>query len=159
MNSWVVLSHHCFPELSSTNQCKTKQTDSGKENTGLWQKRCFQGRAIPVPWTCQRTQSVGFGRQSVSNDSINATETSVVSAQTPTPAIWWTVATSPASGQYYTLQWKNAIQLLKRFLNLGLCFWCVINYESRTNTVAETTVSESKRSLESVQDQNCSGYA
>jgi len=62
----------------------SKQTGSSKENTGLWLKCCFQGRAIPVPQTCQITQSVGFERQSVINESINAPETCAVSTLTPT---------------------------------------------------------------------------
>lgn len=70
----VVLSHRGFPERPSADQRKTKQTDSGKENTGLRLNFCFQGRAIPVALTCQRTHSMGFERQSVTSDSINASE-------------------------------------------------------------------------------------
>lgn len=52
----VVLTHSRFPVLPRTKQQKTKQTDSGNENTELWLKICFQGRVIPVSSTCQTTQ-------------------------------------------------------------------------------------------------------
>lgn len=60
------------------NQQKTKHTDSGKENTGLSQKFCFQGRAIPVNSTCQKTHNVGFKNQSLIGDNNYASAISAV---------------------------------------------------------------------------------
>lgn len=105
----MVLSHWCFPELPRMNQHTDKQTGSGKENTGMWLKFCFQGRAIPVPWPCQRIHR-GFEKQSVTTDSINGSQLGAESTDTTC----WTVVTSPAAGDDYTPWWGTTIIKLSR---------------------------------------------
>ena len=121
MIPWGVLSHRSFPELPCMNQHTHKQTGSGKENTGMWLKFCFQGRAVPVPWLCQRIHR-GFEKQFVTADSINASQLWAES----TDATCWTVVTSPAAGDDYTPWWGTTIIKLLRvkpaFHTLRLCF-------------------------------------
>ncbi len=139
---------HIAAFLSSplwTNTHKKKQTDSGKENTGLWLKFCFQGRAIPVPWTCQRIHK-GFEKLSVTNDSTNASQLLAISTPTPTAATWWTVITSPAAGYDYTPWWENIIIWLLRvklsFHTLRLYYlinekWWAMDYHDHDATTVE----------------------